>query len=65
MMLGMNEGMTCRVVHGQQLTNTFQVQTGVRQVITFPVPVGNRLGHDDIHSSEEQWHPVDTLDTVG
>lgn len=25
------EGMTCRVVHGQQLTDAFQVRTGVRQ----------------------------------
>ena len=25
------EGMTCRVVHGQQLTDAFQVKTGVRQ----------------------------------
>lgn len=26
-----NKGITCRVVHGQQLTEVFQVQTGVRQ----------------------------------
>lgn len=27
-------------------------------VVTFPVPVGHRLGHEDIHSSEEERHPV-------
>ncbi|EDO31109.1 predicted protein, partial [Nematostella vectensis] len=26
-----NEGMTCRVVHGRQLTDAFEIRTGVRQ----------------------------------
>ncbi|KAH3798332.1 hypothetical protein DPMN_151930 [Dreissena polymorpha] len=33
--------------------------------LTFSVPVGKRLGNEDIDGAEAEWNLVDTLETVG
>jgi hypothetical protein len=57
------------MVHGQQLTDAFKVQIGVRQgclpTVTLPFPVGDGLGNENIKCPEEEWHPMDTLDIIG
>ena len=66
-----NDGITCTEVHGKQLTDVFEVRTGEGKdearilADALHVPPDNRLGHEDIHSPETKWHPVDTLDAVG
>ena len=62
------EGMSCRVVHGQQLTDAFQIRTRVRHgcllspVVFLP---DDGLGNEEIYSPRAKSHPVDTLEAAG
>ncbi|KAH3738286.1 hypothetical protein DPMN_044919 [Dreissena polymorpha] len=55
--------MNCRIVHGRQLTDAFEVRIGVRQ--GFPVPDDHRLCYEDLDGSEVERNSVNTLETVG
>lgn len=56
------EGMTCRVVHGQQLTDAFHVRTGVRQgCLLSPFLFLLAINWVTKTSTDgHKWHPVDT-----
>ena len=63
MIKNLYEGLTCIVVHGNQLTDAFPVKTGVRQgcfLSPFLISYGNRLGHEDIYRGKIKWYPVGT-----
>ncbi|VDP23361.1 unnamed protein product [Schistosoma margrebowiei] len=44
------DGLQCKVVHGGQLTDAFEVRTGVRQccLLSLPFSSGGRLDYDDL-----------------
>ena len=61
------EGMSCRVVHRDQLPDCFNVTTGLRQgylLIPFMF-VLVRLDFDDHHRGNKEWNLVDPLVTAG
>ena len=57
------EGMTCRVVHGGQLTDAFQVRTGLFDV-AFPDSSCHWLDNEKINWRREKWYPVVALGTT-
>ncbi|KAK7113089.1 hypothetical protein V1264_012440 [Littorina saxatilis] len=58
-------GMSCRVIHGGQLPDSFQVahrsSTGLF-VIPLPLSTCDRLAHERIHHQPKEWNPVDAME---
>nr|KAG5697989.1 hypothetical protein BaRGS_005807 [Batillaria attramentaria] len=62
------QDMSCRIAHAGQLSESFEVKTGVRQgclLSPFSLPPGHRLDHEDHYSRQEKRDTVDTLDAAG
>ena len=60
------EGMTCRVIHGNQVTDAFQVKTGVRQGCLLS-PFMFLLTIDWVMKTSQnrkKWHSVDLMGTT-
>ena len=60
------EGMTCRVIHGNQVTDAFQVKTGVRQGCLLS-PFLFLLTIDWVMKTSQnrkKWHSVDLMGTT-
>ena len=41
------QDMSGRIAHASELSESFEVKTGVRPAFTVPLPSGHRLDHED------------------
>ncbi|KAH3890151.1 hypothetical protein DPMN_014223 [Dreissena polymorpha] len=58
--------MTFRIIHYRQLTDAFEVRTGVRQGSYSHLSCSWwPLGNEDIDGEEPEWNSVDALETFG